>query len=195
VKASKLVIAVSGLHGAGRSTHARRLAEVFGLRYVSAGKLFREFSSERHMQVHQLSEALKHNPEVDEFIDGRTREEAAKGCVVLDGDLSAWMAGDMADLRIFLTAPDQVRFKRLARRDGKAFGEMKVETFKREKDDRERYREFYGVDFLDTSIYDIVLNTANLPRESIFKVLKTLVEEYIRAKEEGGGVPLEGGVK
>ena len=175
------VIAVSGLHGSGRSTHARMLAKAFNLRYVSAGQLFREFASEKGVAVHELGESLETNRAIDEFIDRRTREEASRGGVVLDGDLSAWIAGSMADVRIFLTAPEEERLRRLSRRDRRPLSAMREETLRREAIDRERFRKFYGISFEDISIYDVILNTGRLPRESVFKVLKALVEEYLKA--------------
>ena len=36
-----LAITISGLHGTGKSTYAKRIAEAFRLRYVSAGEFFR----------------------------------------------------------------------------------------------------------------------------------------------------------
>jgi len=174
------VIAVSGLHGSGRSTHARRLAKAFNLRYVSAGQLFREFAAQKGLAVHQLAEALEEDRAVDEFIDHRTREEACKGGVVLDGDLSAWVAGYQADVRIFLTAPNEERFRRLSKRDQRPLAAVREETLRREARDRERFRRFYGIAFEDISIYDIILNTGRLPRESVFKVLKALVEECLK---------------
>ncbi|MBS7610125.1 AAA family ATPase [Candidatus Bathyarchaeota archaeon] len=180
------VIAISGLHGAGRSTHAKRLASYFGLRYVSAGQLFREFSTLRHMKVQELSAALMDNPELDAFIDRRTKEEGEKGGVVLDGDLSAWMAKDYADVKIFLTAPDEVRFERIAKRDGKTIEEVKLETMKREAHDRQRYNKFYGIDFLDLSLYDLILNTGSLSKEGVFRVLKVFVSEVLKERRRKG---------
>ncbi|MEM3046041.1 MAG: cytidylate kinase family protein [Candidatus Bathyarchaeia archaeon] len=191
------MIAVSGLHGSGRSTHARMLAQAFNLRYVSAGQLFREFAAQKGLAVHELGESLRQDRALDEFIDRRTREEASKGGVVLDGDLSAWIAGPLADVKIFLTAPDEERFKRLSKRDHRPLETVREETLRREASDRERFRNFYGIAFEDISIYDIILNTGRLPRESVFKVLKTLVEEYLgttrlrsvgeRTRGESGG--------
>jgi cytidylate kinase len=180
------VIAISGLHGAGRSTHAKRLASYFGLRYVSAGQLFREFSSLRQMEVQELSAALMEDPELDAFIDRRTREEAEKGGVVLDGDLSAWMTKDFADAKIFLTAPDEVRFERISKRDGKSIEEVKLETMKREAHDRMRYSKFYGINFLDLSPYDLIINTGSLTKEGVFRVLKVFVSEILKEKRRKG---------
>ncbi|MEM3545820.1 MAG: cytidylate kinase family protein [Candidatus Bathyarchaeia archaeon] len=179
---AKIVIAVSGLHGAGRSTQAKMIASEFKLRYVSAGSLFREYCTRERLNLGEASEKLRNDPTLDNYIDSRTREEASKGSVVLEGDLVAWMAGEFADVKIFLTASDNVRFKRLAKREGKSIEEVAKETMQREANDRFRYSQFYGIDFQNLSIYDIVLNTDRLPAESIFRVLKTLIDEYVRLK-------------
>lgn len=181
---SSLVIAVSGLHGAGRSTQARMIASEFNLRYISAGSLFREYCKREHLNLAEASEKLKGDPRLDHYIDSRTKEEALRGSVVLEGDLAAWMAGEFADVKIFLTASDDVRFKRLAKREGRPFEEVARETLQREANDRLRYGQFYGIEFQNLCIYDIVLNTDRLPAESIFKILKTLIDEYAKLKNK-----------
>jgi len=181
---SSLVIAVSGLHGAGRSTQAKMIASAFNLRYVSAGNLFREYCKRESLDLAEASEKLKNDPKLDNYIDSRTREEALKGAVVLEGDLAAWMAGELADVKIFLTASDDVRFKRLAKREGKSIEEVAEETLRREANDRLRYSRFYGIEFQNLSIYDIVLNTDRLPADSVFRVLKTLIDEYAKLKNK-----------
>ncbi|MDH5201053.1 MAG: AAA family ATPase, partial [Candidatus Bathyarchaeota archaeon] len=66
-----LVIAVSGLHGSGRSTHAKRLAEEFGLRYVSSGTIFRQMAEERGLTLEEMSRLTEEDPEFDKLIDER----------------------------------------------------------------------------------------------------------------------------
>lgn len=179
------VITVSGLHGSGRSTQAKLLAEAFNLRYVSAGQLFREVAREKKLSVHMLSRLLLSDPTVDRMIDDRTKREARKGNVVLEGDLSGVMAGELADVKIFLKASDKVRFRRIALREGCSFEEAKRRTLEREAKDRERFKSFYGVDPYNLYIYDLVVDTSFLTVESVFKVVKTYVEEYIRCSSRG----------
>ncbi|RLI08618.1 cytidylate kinase, partial [Candidatus Bathyarchaeota archaeon] len=89
-----LVITVSGLHGTGKSTHARRLAEALGLRYVSAGILFRHMAEERGITLEEMSRLAEGDPEIDRLVDERTKEEALRGDVVIDAALSGWMVED-----------------------------------------------------------------------------------------------------
>lgn len=171
-----LVITISGLHGSGTSTQAKRLAEALGLRYVSAGLLFRRIAEERGLTIEELSREAERNPELDRMIDERTREEARKGNVVIDASLSGWMV-ENADLKIFLKAPLGERVRRIARRERLTMEEAERETLKRERSERERFRRYYGIDISDLSIYDVVINTALFQPDATARVLKKIVQE------------------
>ena len=177
-----MVITVSGLHGSGTSTQARRLAKALGLRYVSAGLLFRRIAEERGLTLEELSRLAEENPELDRMIDERTREEARRGGVVIDAALAGWMAGD-ADLKIFLTAPLEERVRRIARREGLSLEEAMRETLKREQSERERFKRYYGIDINDLSIYDVVLNTALFKPDATARILRGIVEELRRGRK------------
>ncbi len=41
-----LVITLSGLHGTGKTTYAKPLSQIFNLRHISAGILFRQIAEE-----------------------------------------------------------------------------------------------------------------------------------------------------
>ena len=179
-----VVIAVSGLHGSGKSTYAREIARQFGLRYVSAGMAFRKVAEERGMTLEELTKLAGRDPEVDKAIDEMVKREAERGDVVLDGLLVAWMAGDRADIKIFLTAPFEERVRRIAVRDGKGLEDALEETKFREEAEADRFRRYYGIDIHDLSIYDVVLNTALMPLESNVKILKEIIREYIASRGE-----------
>lgn len=181
-----VVITVSGLHGSGRSTQAKLLAETFNLRYVSAGQLFRSIAREKGIPLHTLSLQLISDPTIDYMIDERTKREAEKGGVVIEGDLSGFMAGSLADVRIFLKASDEARFKRIAKREGCSVEEAARITSEREDRDRRRFKSFYGVDPFDPTLYHIILDTSMLTVESTFRILRVCVEEYTRCKTTQG---------
>lgn len=179
-----VVLTFSGLHGAGKSTYAKEIAEEFGLRYVSAGEIFRTISRERGLTIIELTDLAVKDSSIDRQMDDRTRREAENGLVVLDGQLAGWMAGEFADIRVYLKAPLNVRVARLASRDGSSKEEAMKELLHRETVERERYKSMYGIDVDDTSIYEVIMDTSFLSSGSIIRVLKTTVREYISAKEE-----------
>lgn len=172
-----LVITVSGVHGSGRSTHAKILAETFDLRYVSSGTIFRQMAEERGITIKDMSKLTEENPDFDKLIDERTRAETEKGGVVIDATLSGWIA-QAPDIRIFFTTPIEARIRRIALREGISPKVAREETLVRETSERERFMNYYGIDITDLSIYDVVLNTELFEPAGTARILKRIVEEY-----------------
>ncbi|MFN4133455.1 MAG: (d)CMP kinase [Candidatus Hadarchaeales archaeon] len=174
-----VVVTISGLHGAGKTTAAKHLAKKFRLEYVCAGDVFRQMAKERGLTLEEFSKVAERNPHIDMMIDRRTARMAKKGNVLIDGRLAGWMA-KKADLRILLTAPIDVRVKRIVGREKRRFREVYGETEAREKSEAERFRKFYRIDVNDYSNFDIVINTARLSVHEVAKILETAVASIIR---------------
>jgi len=119
-----LVLTVAGPHGSGRSTQATKLAEYFKLRYVSTGTLFRERAAELGVSLEEMSRIAAGDDAFDRFLDDRAKGETRKGSVVLDATLSGWVAVK-PDLRIYISAPLDVRVKRIASRENRDIEEVK----------------------------------------------------------------------
>ncbi|MFP3950909.1 MAG: (d)CMP kinase [Candidatus Bathyarchaeia archaeon] len=173
----KLVITVSGLHGAGRSTQAKRIAEEFDLRYISTGMVFREMANSRDLNLEDMSRLAERDDEFDTYLDARAKDESKRGDVVIDATLSAWMAED-PDIKIFLKAPFEERVRRIAERECRDIEEIREETRIRERSERKRFLRYYEIDINDLTIYDVVLNTLPYDVESTANILKKIVKEY-----------------
>ena len=176
-------VTVSGPHGVGKSTYARYLSEKFNLKYVSAGTLFRSLAFEHQMSVEEFNRYCEENSSIDRMIDKRSRELLERGGVVLDSLLAGWLAKNIANVyKIYLSAPLEVRVKRIAQRENKPYEVALRETLSREESERKRFLEFYGFDISDLSIYDLILNTALFSIELNLKILEVAVEAYIRSR-------------
>jgi len=171
------VITVSGPHGTGKSTYARALADALGLRYICAGEIFRQLAKERGMSLGEFSQIAANDPAIDEIIDERTKAEAKTGGVVIDAQLAAWMAKEVADVKVLIVAADEVRFKRIAEREGISIEAAKQQTQARESIQRDRYRKYYGVDVGDLSIFDLTIDTGRYP----INEARTVVIESVRS--------------
>jgi len=171
------VITIGGPHGTGKSTYASALANALSMRYTSAGGIFRELAKKNGMSLEAFSNRAASDPTIDRMLDDRTKEEARQGNVVIDAQLAAWMVGGLADLKMLLTAPDAVRFKRIAERDGVTLEAAQRETEARESIQQRRYMQYYGIDVTDLSIYDLKIDTSLHP----IKETKALVIEAARS--------------
>lgn len=180
---SGTVITVSGPHGTGKSTYAKALAENLKLRYVSAGGLFRDLARERGMTLETFSQKAAGNPEIDKIVDERTKAEAEKGEVVIDAQLGAWMVKNLADVKVLIVAPDEVRFKRIAERDGLTFQEAKRQTLARELIQQQRYKAYYGVDVSNLGVYDLKVDTGIYSIEKAKLVVIEAVRRFLDRKK------------
>jgi len=180
---SNMIITVSGPHGTGKSTYAARLAEILRIRHVSAGAVFRRIAKERKISLEELGKTALEDPSVDKLVDKRTIAEADKGSVVVDGQLAGWLLKDRADLRIYLTAPEDVRLERIAKRDKVRFQEARAQTEQRESVQRKRYLRHYGFQIEDRSIYHLILDTSLGSIGDTAKVLVSAAVMVRRAKK------------
>jgi cytidylate kinase len=176
-----VVIAISGLHGAGKTTAARALVRKFGLKYISAGTVFRQMAKERGMTLDEFSRYAERHPRIDRQIDRRTANAVKGGDVLIDARLAGWMAKG-ADIKILLTAPLELRVKRIARREGRSYKDVLAETVKRERSEARRFKRFYGIDVNDYSVFDLVLNTERWSAKEMTRVLELAVELIIRRR-------------
>ena len=187
-----MLVTVSGPPGSGKSTNAAALAEAFELDHVSGGDIFRELAAERGYSPVAFNELAEDDDQIDQDLDARLREIAVEDDdVVLESRLAGWLAGDHADLKIWLDAPLAVRADRIADREEKPTAVAREETERREQSERKRYQEYYNIDIAELSIYDLTYNTARWGPEAVQTVLATAVETYDPAIDEGK-MPVEG---
>ena len=70
----------------------------------------------------------------------------------------------------------------MADREGRGFVDVERETRVREESELQRYKEYYGVDISDLSIYDVILNTSLFSKEAAVYILKCIVDQYIASE-------------
>jgi len=168
-----LVITVSGLAGSGTTTLCKNLAKHYGFKHVYAGLIFRQMAKEMGMSLEEFQKYVELHPEIDREVD-RRQVEAAKECnVVIEGRLAGWMVKN-ADLRIWLDAPIMERARRVAKREGISVEEAFVQIAEREKQNRKRYLNLYGIDIEDKS--NLIINTAKWDPDGVFAIVKAAID-------------------
>lgn len=182
---SNLFITVSGPPGCGATTLCEGLSEALHCGYVSGGDIFRTLAEERDMSLSQFIAKTDESDEIDRALDRRLRTIAEKWgtankAFILESRLAGWLAGNRADLRIWLDAPDEIRVDRTADRE-----EMEAEMRVREVSEAGRYESYYGIDVTDQSFYDLSINTARWSPDAVLDVVLTAIEEYDPEVDEG----------
>ncbi len=181
-----MIITISGPPGSGKSTVARTIAAAFDFDHTSGGDIFRSLAAERDLTVVEFNELAESEASFDQELDRRLREIArTEDDIVLESRLSGWMAGDYADLKIWLDAPLSVRAKRIASREDVSVSQAKEETRTRETSEKKRYQDYYDIDFDDRSIYDLSVNTARWDPEAVGTLVQHAIELYDPGADEG----------
>ena len=173
LKKEGLTITVSGLSGSGKSTIGKAIAKAFGLELKSMGDVFRDSAKEKGISIEEFSKSR--SEETDILLDKKTLELAKKGNVVLIGRLTAWVAGDNADVKLWVDCDKQTRIKRVAKRENISEEEAKRRIEERDTADAKRYEKLYGIDVNDKSVYDILFdNTDATFEEAITKPVEAI---------------------
>ncbi len=187
-----MLITVSGPAGSGKSTLATSLAAELGVEHVSGGDVFREVASERDLTPLELNRLAEDDDSIDRDLDRRLRGVARDSdALVLESRLAGWMAGEYADLRLWLDAPLAVRAERIADREDKSVERAREETDARAESEALRYRDYYGIDIDDLTIYDLVVNTARWSPAGVLDLVLAAVDSYEPAGDEGA-LPVTG---
>ena len=121
----ELRIAVSGKSGCGNTTVSGLLAKTLGIKLINF--TFRQLAEEKGMTLAQVIEAAKTDDSYDKTVDTRQVELAKKESCVLGSRLAIWMLKE-ADVKIYLLASDELRAKRILKREGGDLSEITAFT-------------------------------------------------------------------
>lgn len=182
---TNLFITVSGPPGSGVTTLCEGLSATLDCGYVSGGEVFRDLAEDRDMSLSQLTAEASESDDIDRALDRRLKTIAEKWgasnkAFILESRLAGWIAGNRADLRIWLDAPEEIRVERTDDRE-----EMGAEMRVREVIDEQRYEAYYDIDISDRSIYDLSINTARWDPASTRAIVLAAIEEYDASLDEG----------
>jgi cytidylate kinase len=181
-----MLVTISGPPGSGKSTVASALADHLDYDHVSGGDIFRGLADDRGLTLEEFNELAEDDPQIDKDLDRQLRETARnRDDVVLESRLAGWMAGEYADIKIWLDAPMGVRARRIAEREEKTPAAARAETEKRENSETQRYEEYYAIDFDDITIYDLSVNTARWGPDAVTDIVLDAVDAYQPERDEG----------
>ncbi len=176
-----MIITISGLHGTGKSTIAKLIAEKLRIQYYSTGQVFRDLALEMNMSLEEFTKYTEENPDIDKKLDNKIIEIAQKGNIVIDSQLSGYILKTIADFKILLTCSLETRINRMSYRDNNSYEEKLKETILREKSELERFKRLYDIDLNDqeelNQLYDLIIDTENLTVEEILEKILSFIEK------------------
>lgn len=162
-------IAISGKSGCGNTTVSTLLAKKTGFPMVNF--TFRQMAQERGVDFWTFCEMAEKDDNIDRELDKRMVEMAMQTeNSILGSRLAIWNMQE-ADLKVYLTASDEERARRITKREGGTIEEQLEITRRRDTNDTERYKRIYGIDNNDTSVADLVIDTEGKTPEEIVDII------------------------
>lgn len=184
-KDSDLVITIDGPSGAGKGTMAKYIADKLDIPCYSAGDFFRQLAAEKGLTVEELSSQA--DKQTDIKVDKRTLEKGLNESCVIESRISSWVLGDYSDLRVYLTAElderahrvkkDADSGRRASEDEKKTLQQAKSKIKKRDEDNRQRYRDYYGIDVRDLEMYDLIVDNTDLDIDEQKQLVKKALKK------------------
>ena len=170
-------IAISGKAGSGKSTVAKLLSKKLGLRHYSIGDLMRAMAAEKKISLIRLNKLAEKDNSIDFELDDKLKELGKlKNNFVVDGRLAAFFIPN-AEMRIFLETDDKVRAERVLKdrrhQEKGNLNEVLKNIKDREESERIRYRQYYGIDYTNRKLYNLMIDTTKLaPDEVVGRIIR-----------------------
>jgi len=168
-----ITITISGTPGSGKSTVGRLLSEKTGLKYVHSGDIFRKTAKKYNMSLEEFGSYCETCKEIDKKLDDYQLEILMDGNVIVEGRIAGWIAyrNKIPALKVILYADIETRAGRIVNRESGDVEKRKQEMLNREKSEALRYKNYYDIDIKDTSIYDLVIDTADKTPDEIVDII------------------------
>ena len=160
----ELRIAISGKSGCGNTTVSKLLAEKLDIAVINF--TFRSLSEETGLSLAEIIERAKNDDGFDKAVDTRQLELARKESCVLGSRLAIWMLKE-ADFKVYLRAGEDVRARRICKRECGDIEKVKAFTRMRDAEDSGRYKKLYNIDNNDFSFADLIIDTEQYNPEQI----------------------------
>ena len=186
-----MIITISGLPGSGKTSVAKLLAKKLKMKRYYIGEMRRKIARKKGMTLDELNKLGESEEWTDREVDDYQKVLGRKeDNFIIEGRTSFFLIPH--SIKIFLDVDIRTGAQRIfnaIKKDGamernegdfQNVDEAENAINERIKSDRMRYKKYYGIDFLDKSNYDIVIDTTKL---EIVQVVERLMQEIDKIKK------------
>lgn len=187
-----MIISISGMPGAGKSTVAKILSRRLGMKRYYIGGMRREMARKKGMNIEQLNAVGEREDWTDREVDDFQKELGKKeDNFVIEGRLSYFLIPH--SLKVFLYVDERTGAERIYEDVKRSAEENKrnevryknvEETAeaikKRQESDIKRYMKYYGKDIFDESNFDLFIDTTKMTPD---EVAERITDEFKKRSE------------
>lgn len=175
------VISISGLPCCGSTTIGKMLAEKLKIDFFSVGAYYKSHgkgANETEKAIDFLGSKEGTSKPLNKSVDDMQIELAKKGNIVIDAKAGIYFLKEIADLKVWLHAPFEIRMKRVAKREGCDLEKAKKLLEDKEKLEKELFQKVYNFDYLTQKEQaDIIIDVSTLPLEDVVEMIVKRLKE------------------
>lgn len=170
-------ITITGTLGSGKSSVCKILAK-HGMNVISGGDVFRQVAEEKGVSVIELNRMAYEDKSIDKLVDERTTELGrTMSNTIFDARL-AWHFVP-SSFKVFLFTSIHEAAKRILSGENRTAESYKDITaaesglLERMKLEKQRFKDIYGIDYLDVKNYNLIIeSTCATPEEIAQEILR-----------------------
>jgi cytidylate kinase len=162
------IICIGGLVGSGKDSISNSVAEK--LKFQRVRLTFKDAAKQMGISLMEYQSYVEKDLTIDKEFDRMQIKEARKADSVLSTWLAPWLVKDAA-LRVWLEASPDARAERISKRDNTSKVKALKHVHARDMHNRGRYMALYGVDVLDHSNFDLIVNTEHYTIDQIAEIV------------------------
>ena len=181
------IISVTGDLGSGKSTVSHLLCQQLNYEYIYTGKIQREIASRYNMTTLELNQYSETHPEIDDEIDSTFKSLNDSTDLIVDSRL-AWFFIPKS-FKVFLKTNLIVSANRISgdhQRENETYSSTEEAVKKiiaRKASENKRYRELYGVDCSDLSLFNLIVDTSFIAPERVADIVLVEYERWLDSQE------------
>lgn len=172
----KLIITISGLTGAGKTSLGERVAKDLSIKHIWKSH---KTHAESSIKVVEFTKSASLDFEKS-FDEGIVAESEKEDCVVTTW-LSPWLVKN-ATARVWLYADTNSRIKRKSEEMNVSIEKAKEYVDEKDSFNKVNFKKIYGIDITDHSAFDLTLNTSKLTIDQCADIIIFLTQEETKKK-------------
>lgn len=171
-------ITLSGLAGTGKSTVGKLLAEKLNYTFISIGNYSREYAlTEYGLTINEFQLLCKKDKSIDQKLDKKFGEDCNhQNNIVVDYRLGFHFVKNA--FNVLLKVSDEIAIQRIQAADRKHETIDIASINARNHEMRQRFIDFYHLDFTDERNFHLVVDTDTLAPEEIANLLIDKFKDY-----------------
>lgn len=185
----KQIITICGGLGSGKSSTAKKVAEILGFKHFSSGDFFRQVGLELGLSINELNKRAETDTKIDEMTDQKLRDLNNAEKVVTDSRTAYhWIP---TSFKVYLDLPVEIAKERILNsiknnklraqsEQASSAEEVLQKMTARFESEQKRFWDLYKINNTDKSNFDLVVDTN---KNNLEQVVEIILAEYKKWRE------------